>query len=82
MGRGGTREVRQSQHHPTAAKWAVRRDGHTSAFIVSRWETLVATVKKLIYKSRGSVKPPGWNLKEERGIKMRPMTLPSASFSH
>ena len=36
--------------------------------------------KKLIYKSRDSVKPPGWYLKK-RGIKMRAVTLLSISFS-
>ena len=38
-------------------------DSHTFAFIVSsRWDTSRNSQKKIItYKSRNSVKPPGWN---------------------
>ena len=59
------------------------RQDVTSAFIVATGGKLPATVKKkkkkLIYKSRDSVKLPGWNLKE-KGIRMRAGTHLSISF--
>lgn len=58
------------------------RQNVTSAFIVATGGKLLAAVKKkkkLIYKSRDSVKLPGWNLKE-KGIRMRAGTHLSVSF--
>ena len=54
-----------------------------AAFIVSnRWDTSSnSKIKKLIYKSRDSVKLPGWNLKE-KGIRMRAGTHLSITFPH
>ena len=57
---------------------------HICLYCSNRWETSSHSKKKkkkkkLIYKSRDSVKLPGWNLKE-KGIRMRAGTHLSISF--